>query len=142
MTRNLLIILGTLSMLSIHSSSAATTDDRFKGTDCNKAQTQMELDYCAGKDFEAQDKKLNALYRKLMAGYDAKNQSLLRTAEKNWLAYRDSECAFETAESEGGTIHPMESSLCLTEKTKARIKELQAQGDCTEGDLTCNLPAK
>ncbi len=123
-------------------SAGPSNDDLFKGTDCNKAQTQMELDYCAGKDFEAQDKKLNALYRKLMAGYDAKNQSLLRTAEKNWLAYRDSECEFETAESEGGTIHPMEGSLCLTEKTKARIKELQAQGDCAEGDLTCNLPAK
>lgn len=121
---------------------AGSKEDPFKGTNCARAQVQMELDYCAGKDFEAADKKLNALYRKLMAGYDAKNQALLMAAEKNWLAYRDSECELETAESEGGTIHPMESSICLTEKTKARIRELQAELDCAEGDLSCNGPGK
>ena len=131
-----------VALLPLQAGAAETSDDPFKGVDCRRAQVQVNLDYCAGKDFEAQDKKLNALYRKLMSGYDAKSQTLLKTAEKNWLAYRDSECDFETAGSEGGTIHPMEGSICLTQKTKARIKELQAQSDCPEGDLTCNLPAK
>jgi uncharacterized protein YecT (DUF1311 family) len=32
----------------------------------------------------------------------------------------------------------MEYSLCLTDKTKARAKELESQRDCGEGDLGCN----
>ena len=136
--RTALALAATLC-LSAASARAAASDDPFKDTDCKKAQTQIELDYCADKDFRVADTQLNALYRKLMAGYDARSQSLLKTAEKNWLAFRDSECAFETASSEGGSIQPMEESVCLAEKTKARIKELQAQADCAEGDLTCNL---
>ena len=136
----LTISLVAAAFFSVSAIAGPSNDDPFKGTDCKKAQTQMELDYCAGRDFEAADKKLNTLYRKLMSGYDAKSQALLKTAEKSWLAYRDSECEFETADSEGGSIQPMEDSICLTEKTKARIKELQTQSDCEEGDLTCNLP--
>ena len=137
--RRLMLLLAIPALLSVGSAAAATNDDPFKDTNCKKAQTQMELDYCAGRDFQAEDKKLNALYRKLMSGYDAKSQALLKTAERNWLAFRDSECEFETAGSEGGTIHPMESSICLTDKTRARVKELQAQANCAEGDLTCNI---
>ena len=125
-----------------HVAAAASNDDPFKNTDCKKAQVQMELNYCADKDFQVEDKKLNTLYRKLMAGYDARSQALLRTAEKNWIAFRDSECALETASSQGGSIQPMEYSICLKEKTAARIKELQAQDSCEEGDLTCNKPDK
>lgn len=121
------LILLIAALAPCGASAAGKSDDPFKDIDCKKAQVQLELDYCAGKDLEAADKKLNEVYRKLMAGNDAKSQALLKTAEKNWLAYRDSECEYETADSEGGTIHPMEGSICLAEKTKARIKELQAQ---------------
>jgi uncharacterized protein YecT (DUF1311 family) len=102
-------------------------DDPFKNVDCKTAKEQMELNYCADRDFKSADKKLNALYRKLRGGADAREQELLGAAERNWLAYRDSECAVETAESEGGSIAPMEYSICLTEKTEARIKELERQ---------------
>jgi uncharacterized protein YecT (DUF1311 family) len=115
----------TLLALLSGANQAAQSDDPFKGTDCNNAQAQVELNYCANRDFEAEDKKLNAVYRKLMAGLDPQSQALLKAAEKNWLVFRDSECEFETAGSEGGSIRPMEESNCLTEKTKARIKELQ-----------------
>lgn len=113
-----------LALLSGANRGAQSGD---QGTDCSKAQAQADLNDCANRDFEAEDKKLNAVYRKLMAGLDAETQALLKTAEKNWLAFRDSECEFETAGSEGGSIRPMEESNCLTEKTKARIKELQSQ---------------
>jgi len=132
------ISLAVAALASIHPAGAATTDDPFKNTDCKKAQTQIELDYCADRDYQTEDKKLNALYRTIMSKYDATSQVLLKAAEKNWIAYRGSECEFETASSEGGSIQPMEDSICLTNKTRARIRELQAQRDCAEGDLTCN----
>jgi uncharacterized protein YecT (DUF1311 family) len=120
-------VAATAALLALVSGTGSQSDDPFKATDCSRAQAQVEMNYCADRDFNAEDKKLNALYRKLMASLDAQTQTLLRTAEKNWLGFRDSECEFETAGSEGGSIRPMEESNCLTEKTKARIKELQAE---------------
>jgi uncharacterized protein YecT (DUF1311 family) len=138
--RKFQIALAVAVLFAIHPAAAATTDDTFKNTDCKNAQTQIELDYCADRDYQAEDKKLNALYRSILAKYNAKSQTQLKTAEKSWIAYRDSECDFETASSEGGSIQPMEDSICLANKTRARIKELQAQRDCAEGDMTCNAP--
>jgi uncharacterized protein YecT (DUF1311 family) len=108
--------------------------------DCKQATTQADLDFCAGQDFKATDAKLNALYQALMAKYDVQNQALLRAAEEKWINWRDSECAFETALTVGGTIHPMMETLCATEKTQAHIKELERERDCQEGDVSCNPP--
>jgi uncharacterized protein YecT (DUF1311 family) len=102
---------------------------------------QMQLDQCAGQDFTAADTRLNALYKTIMAKYDAPNQAKLKTAEKAWLSYRDAECDYETNGTAGGTINPMEDTICRTAKTNARIKELSAQLHCAEGDLSCNAPA-
>jgi uncharacterized protein YecT (DUF1311 family) len=108
--------------------------------DCKQASTQIELDFCAGLDFKAADARLNALYQQLMVKYDVQNQALLRAAEEKWIAWRDTECAYETALTVGGTIHPMMDTMCTTEKMLAHIKELERERDCQEGDLTCNPP--
>ncbi len=128
MRRALLLGLIAATALRAHASMAAGTDDPFRNTDCSKAAVQMEMDYCANRAFAEADRKLNLLYRKLLASSDAKDRELLKTAERNWIAFRDSECAYETAGSEGGSIHPMEYSNCLRDKTDAHIKELVAQG--------------
>lgn len=108
--------------------------------DCKSPGNQMELDFCAGVDFKAADGKLNALYQALMGKYNINNQALLRDAEEKWIAWRDSECAYETATTVGGTIHSMMETQCDTEKTDARIKDLERQRDCQEGDISCNPP--
>jgi uncharacterized protein YecT (DUF1311 family) len=128
-------IFGSLLLSAAPSVCMAASPD---AVDCSKAVTQMDMNQCADRDFRAWDAKLNALYRVVMKNQDTKGQMLLRTAERNWIAWRDSECAFESASSEGGSIQPMEYSLCLTDKTHARIKELELQRDCPEGDLRCN----
>jgi len=105
----------------------AATEDPFRNFNCKNAKVQMELNYCADQDFRSADKKLNALYRELLDANEPKEKALLKAAERDWIAYRDSECALETAGSGGGSIAPMEYSVCLTEKTDARVKELQRQ---------------
>ena len=62
---------------------------------------------------------------------------MLQDAERVWREFRDRECAFETADTEAGTIHPMEVMICLEAMTRQRIRDLQRQLDCEEGDLTC-----
>jgi len=108
---------------------SAGADDPFRNVDCKTAKVQMELNYCADRDFKSADRKLNAVYRKLLGNSDSKEQELLKAAERDWIGYRDSECALETAGSAGGSIAPMEYSMCLTEKTKAHTNELEQLGD-------------
>jgi uncharacterized protein YecT (DUF1311 family) len=108
--------------------------------DCKNAETTYELDQCAGKDFQAADTKLNTIYRQLMSKYDSASQALLKTAQRNWLTFRDSECTYETNGTVGGSMNAMMFTTCKTEKTNARVKELNAQLHCEEGDMSCNAP--
>jgi uncharacterized protein YecT (DUF1311 family) len=124
-----------LAMLA-GSSAQAANKINCKSPDLN----QIDMDTCAGQDFTASDAKLNALYKTMMAKYDAGNQAKLKTAERAWLTYRDAECDYETNGTAGGTINPMMDTMCRTTKTDARIKELTAQLKCVEGDMSCNAP--
>jgi uncharacterized protein YecT (DUF1311 family) len=126
---NLAIITAAALVTAAGVAQAAPASNAFKDLDCRKAAVQTELNVCADREFESWDAKLNALYRALLKNSDPKEQPLLKSAERSWITYRDNECAFETSGSEGGSIHPMEYSNCLTDKTRARIAELKKQGD-------------
>ena len=128
-----LILAAPLLMLM----SGARADDT---VDCKHAMTQMDMDFCAGKDFQAADGKLNATYKKLTSALDAHELASLKTAQRAWVAWRDAECDYRTIDSEGGSIRPMEVSMCETELTNDRIKQLQDQIACPAGNLAC--PAK
>ncbi|MDX8499642.1 lysozyme inhibitor LprI family protein [Mesorhizobium sp. VK4C] len=95
---------------------------------------------CANTDYEAADAKLNAAYKDLVGGNDGKANKLLQTAQRAWIAFRDAECAYSTADSEGGSIHPMEVSQCLTELTNERTKQLTSGPNCQDGDPSCASP--
>ncbi|HEX3808136.1 MAG TPA: lysozyme inhibitor LprI family protein [Rhizomicrobium sp.] len=137
------ILMGALALMALAAVPARAADDPFKGTNCKSEElNQGQLDYCAGKTYEAADAKLNALYRELTAKYDAPNAAMLKKAEVAWIAFRDAECNYETNGTAGGTINPMEQTICGTNKTNARIAELTAQLKCEEGDMLCNMPVQ
>lgn len=108
--------------------------------DCKNAMTQMDMNACAAKDFAAADAALNKTYKTLTSKLDANELAALRTAQRAWIAWRDAECNFETIDAEGGSIRPMEFSMCQTELTNDRIRQLQKQIACPAGNLAC--PAK
>jgi uncharacterized protein YecT (DUF1311 family) len=100
----------------------------------------MTLNLCAQRRYQAVDAKLNELYRAMTKKYDARNQALLLASERAWLTYRDAECTFETAPTANGSIHSLVYYECLSGKTAARVKELNEQMNCQEGNLSCNAP--
>ena len=124
-------ILAAASLLAIGSWRA-------EATDCPD-QTQIGLDQCADRAFQKADRALNEAYREILRrfGDEAHAKQLLVVAQKAWIAFRDAECAFAVSGSEGGSIYPMEYSLCLEDQTKKRTKELQAYFHCSDGDLAC-----
>jgi len=106
--------------------------------DCSHEQTQTEINRCTDQEFRKADAALNRIYAQLKARTtDPDAQNRLVAAEKAWIAFRDRECEFETEDSIGGSIHPMEMAICYQEKTVARTAELKRQLDCPEGDPTC-----
>lgn len=107
---------------------------------CKTANTTIEMDSCAGTVFKKNYLEMAALYTALSGKYDAKNRGLLRTSQKSWYRYMIDQCSFATALTEGGSINSMIVTECKNDHTLERIKELKAQRDCQEGDMSCNHP--
>jgi len=101
------------------------------------AQSQMEMNERAENDFTKADKSLNEIYKKLMATISPEGRARLRDVEKVWIQFRDEECAFETLGTVEGSIHPMVLLYCKGRLTNQRIKDLDAQLNCEEGDVSC-----
>jgi len=102
--------------------------------------SQSMMSICAGVDYQAADAKLNAAYKDLVGRNNEKANKLLQTSQRAWIAFRDAECAYSTADSQGGSVHPMEVSQCLTELTNERTKQLTSGPNCQDGDPSCASP--
>ena len=126
----LLFVSACLAVLAAASSAQAQECDR-------NDDSQQMMNICAGEDHQAADAKLNQAYKDLFGRNDDKSRKLLQVAQRAWIAFRDAECAYTTAGSEGGSIHPMEVSLCLTNLTEQRTKQLTSSANCQEGDVSC-----
>ncbi|MGL4396053.1 MAG: lysozyme inhibitor LprI family protein, partial [Hyphomicrobium sp.] len=94
------------------------------------------MNACADKEFVAADADLNRAYKAALADipemaseppYDAKNwEQALRKSQRAWVAFRDAECNDHVAMFwSGGTGATAEIIGCMTDKTKARTKELK-----------------
>ena len=101
---------------------------------------EIMMNICAGADYDAANAKLNKTYKEIVGRNDDKTNKLLQTAQRAWIAFRDAECNYSTSDSEGGSIHPMEVSQCLTRLANDRIKQLTANTNCEEGDVSCASP--
>jgi uncharacterized protein YecT (DUF1311 family) len=104
--------------------------------DCAKQTTTVEQNFCADADFDAADKDLNKAYAAALARiaarsdipapYDAKSfEAAVRAAQRAWIAFRNSECkGVVPFQFTGGTATTAAVLSCMTDKTKARTKEL------------------
>lgn len=107
--------------------------------DCKTATTQTDMNACAGMGFEAADAELNRIYGQLVArtGKDSQARTLLTKAQRDWLAFRDAECAFQASGVEGGSAQPMVVLGCREGLTRKRTADLKGYLTCQEGDLSC-----
>ena len=106
--------------------------------------SQAAMSECAGQAYRKSDAALNAAYREIVARLadDEAGRGRLQAAQRAWLAFRDAECAFATAASADGSIHPYLRATCIETLTAARLDQLQAYLACEEGDLSCPVPAR
>lgn len=102
-----------------------------------RAQSQMELNQQAGKSLQDADRQLNAVYTKLRARLSPESRARLQAAEEAWIQFRDKECTFIGSPTVGGSIHGMIVAQCQARLTLVRVKDLETQLNCEEGDLSC-----
>ena len=109
-------------------SGTASSGQKQKQPDpCADAQSQAEMNICAGKKFQAADTELNRIYKQLVAILDGQEQVQLKDVENTWLKYRDANCNFVADQYKGGSIRPTILGLCLEEMTRHRTAELKDQ---------------
>lgn len=107
--------------------------------DCGNATSQLALDQCAAADLQAADATLNAAYQQILGRLrgDPETTQLLRAAQRAWLGFRDSECAFAASAATQGSIYPMLVASCRAGLTRQRAEQLGSYLHCAEGDMGC-----
>ncbi|MBX2860311.1 MAG: DUF1311 domain-containing protein [Vampirovibrio sp.] len=95
--------------------------------DCpNDPITTLDFRRCNEAEYQQVDITLNHTYQDLKSKLDKEGIQKLVTAEKSWIAFRDTHCAFESDTYRGGTLAPVIYGSCLITLTRSRTKELQA----------------
>ncbi|MFJ4154805.1 lysozyme inhibitor LprI family protein [Pseudomonas sp. NPDC089752] len=94
-------------------------------TQCmDKASSTVAMSSCIQAETKLQDAQLNRVYKQLMAKLEATPQKSLRDVQRQWIAYRDSNCKFHVQAS-GGTMAQLEGAMCVMDMTRERAAELE-----------------
>ena len=123
-----------MAALLLLANAPATADD----IHCDDPMTQLELNICAGRAFEAADVEMNAQWKitaATMKRADARLEkgdprpgyfATLLAGQRAWLAFRGQQCLLESYAMRGGSAEPMVHSGCTETLTCARTAQLQA----------------
>ncbi|MEM1286083.1 MAG: lysozyme inhibitor LprI family protein [Pseudomonadota bacterium] len=118
MIRTLLLLAG-LAVLPVPAQAQ-------QDVDCKDPQTQMAMNLCADRDYQAADEELNAAWGELreMRQGQPSWQPIL-DAQRLWIPFRDAHCDAEAAFYEGGSIQPLIRLSCLAVVTEQRTAQLR-----------------
>jgi uncharacterized protein YecT (DUF1311 family) len=98
-------------------------------------QSQLALNMCAQRNFEAADAELNAMWPRVVADMRRRDQentrapvageqsyyeTLLR-AQRAWLGWRDAHCEVVGDQARGGSMQPMVWAQCRERLTRDRL---------------------
>lgn len=79
---------------------------------------------CLNEEHAYQDKRLNQVYRKLMANLEMAERESLRQEERRWIAFRDKFCAVAPDPGQG---QELDADSCLVDQTADRATELESR---------------
>ena len=126
-----------LTLLLVSVAAWAQAADSKTAPDCKAPSTQKAMNDCAFEDFLVANAGYAESNKSVMDKLQGKQRDLFRRAQKSWIAYRTATCAFESSAVQGGSAQGMVNWQCAARMTRARVFELNAIGNCREGDLAC-----
>jgi len=92
---------------------------------CSNPQSNVEYKECARLRYEAADRRLNDVYKQLVAKLNRKQRSVLYQEQIKWIKSRDKNCELEVYGNRGGSGYRGFLNECLERKTKQRTAELE-----------------
>ncbi len=90
---------------------------------CNQNTTVSIVD-CVNKQAKKWDTRLNKSYKALMERSDAAQQAPLKSAQRQWIQYRDANCQFYALGD--GSISQINAAECMRAMTQERTCEIEA----------------
>ena len=136
-------ILVFVVMMSLQNTAQAATD--FCTKTALQTLTQAQLHSCIAGQYQQAHQRLNQLSQSVerVLRKHAKADAAFATAQQKWLAFRDAECAFQSANAAVGRGQSMLRNACLADLSERRADDLQNMLVCHEhADDPCVLPAE
>jgi uncharacterized protein YecT (DUF1311 family) len=87
------------------------------------AQSQATMNANAAQELQRADRALNSQYTTTMGQLSPASRTLLRTAQRTWISFRDQQCRFEASGVQGGSAYPVVHSTCLAAVSFASAKQ-------------------
>ncbi len=83
---------------------------------------------CYGAALKKMDARLNQVYKSLLAALTEEQKTVLRDAQRKWLAFREAERALSAAvdPNSGGTLALINADATAYELLRDRVKDLEA----------------
>jgi len=116
----LLAIVGTTLVLAQSGRSVIAQQ-----LNCDRPQGDVEVRACIRLRYELADKRLNDVYKQLIAKLNGEEKALLSEAQLGWIKQRDNTCEFEVYRNRGGSGFQGFLNECLERSTKQRTAELE-----------------
>ncbi len=115
----LITVLATTSVFAQSGRSAIAQQ-----INCDRPQGDVEVRACIRFRYETSDKRLNEVYKQLVAKLSGEERSILAEAQIGWIKVRDKTCEFEVYKNRAGTGYQGFLNECLDRMTKVRTAEL------------------
>jgi uncharacterized protein YecT (DUF1311 family) len=117
-------------LLSVPASASATDSIDQALDDClgrSEGGTTMGQVECLSTAYKAWDKELNSVYATLTQKLDVQSRTLLRDAQRKWLAYRDADFVFQGgpwSQDKGTMMHVILNSAAV-DRVRSRATALR-----------------
>lgn len=92
---------------------------------CADLATQLAQNQCSDQRYQDADHALNQAYKTITQQIPAQPRKMLRQAQRDWITFRDSNCAAQAWEAKGSSPYTAIHADCLTATTRARTAELE-----------------
>ncbi|CAN7282488.1 DUF1311 domain-containing protein [Trinickia sp. LjRoot230] len=89
-------------------------------------QTTAGMIDCSHKAYLAYDKRMNDVYQRIMHNADPQSRTLIRNAQRQWLAYREAQRQADNGpwRADRGSIASVDIEALNVDAIRARIAEL------------------
>ena len=138
MFKTLLPFLATALVMTAQIATAKPVPENAPtAAECVAPTTQKRMNDCAYEDFLAATASYAESNKFVSNQLSGQQRDLFRRSQKAWIGFSAAACDFESSAVKGGSAQGMVKWQCMARMSRARVVELKAMGNCTEGDLGC-----